>query len=200
MRVDDAELTTLNGMVVTSPVRTVADVLCSMRVSRSIEVVTDGLRRGVLDVHTLQAAVRGARGRPGARRARFVVESCSDRPFSVLEWRFQRLVRGARRGWAFNTEVTDDAGPVGIVDALHAESRTVVELDGRRFHGEQRFQGDRTRDQRLAAAGYVVLRFTWDDIDRRPDHVREVVLRTIAVRSRSAPASTPHVGGNRGSR
>jgi hypothetical protein len=91
MQVDDAELTTLHGMVVTSPVHTVADVLCSMRVSRCIEVVTDGLRRGVLD-------------------------------------------------------------------------------------------GDTSR-------------FTWDDIDRRPDHVGEVMLRTIAVRSRSARASTPQVGG-----
>jgi hypothetical protein len=49
-----------------------------------------------------------------------------------------------------------------------------------------RFQADRTRDQRLAAAGYVVLRFTWDDLSNRPDDVIERIRRTMAHRARLA--------------
>jgi very-short-patch-repair endonuclease len=71
-------------------------------------------------------------------------------------------------------------------DALHEGTKIVVELDGQQFHGPERFQADRTRDQRLAAAGYVVLRFTWDDLINRPDDVIERLSRTMAQRARLA--------------
>jgi len=87
-------------------------------------------------------------------------------------------------GWRFNTEVHDAEGKIGDVDALHAATGIVVELDGQQFHGPDRFQADRTRDQRLAAAGYVVLRFTWDDLVNRPDDVIERIRRTMAHRCR----------------
>jgi very-short-patch-repair endonuclease len=61
--------------------------------------------------------------------------------------------------------------------------KIIVELDGQQFHGRDRFQADRTRDQRLVAAGYVVLRFTWDDLINRPDDVIERIRRTMAHRA-----------------
>ena len=74
---------------------------------------------------------------------------------------------------------------IGPVDALHEGLGIVVELDGKRFHGPERFQRDRTRDQRLVAMGHVVLRFTWADLEDRPDEVRAIIRRTMC------PADAP---------
>lgn len=149
-------------------------------------MVCDALRRGILTTTGLRVAAQVATGRHGAARARFIARTCAGRPYSVLEWHFHRRVGALGNGWQFNTEVHDAEGAIGDVDALHAGTRIVVELDGQQFHGPDRFQADRTRDQRLAAAGYVVLRFTWDDLVNRPDDVIERIRRTMAHRSRLA--------------
>ena len=125
-------------------------------------------------------------GRHGAANARAVARSCSERPFSVLEWRFHGLIRELGPGWAFNVEIHDEDGLVGVVDAVHWASRTIVELDGRAYHGDDRFQSDRTRDQRLAAMGFVVIRLTWDDVTRRSGEVLKRIASTVASRTSAA--------------
>jgi hypothetical protein len=117
-------------------------------------------------------------------RARHLAASTRCEPHSVLEWRFHRLAESLGPGWRYNADVHDAQGFVGRVDALHEPSGTVVELDSRRYHGPDRHQPDRTRDQRLAALGLVVIRLTWADVEHRPMEVVEVIRRTVAVRSR----------------
>ena len=64
----------------------------------------------------------------------------------------------------------------------------VVEVDGRATHGTRRaFEADRDRDGRLAVAGYLVLRFTWWDVTRRPAVVADRVRRML---SRVSPLAT----------
>lgn len=169
-------------IVLTTPTRTLTDLLCHLPEEASVAMVTDALRRSLLTAADLIRAASGATGRTGAARARSIAASCARAPHSVLEWRFHRILSGAGTGWTFNAPIHDEQGLIGYVDALHAASRTVVELDGRTFHGPDRFQSDRTRDQRLVAAGYVVLRFTWEDVERRDLDVRERIRRTVALR------------------
>jgi very-short-patch-repair endonuclease len=55
------------------------------------------------------------------------------------------------------------------VDLLWREQRLVVEIDGFAFHGDRAaFERDRRRDQRLAAAGYRVMRVTWRQLRDEP--------------------------------
>ena len=57
--------------------------------------------------------------------------------------------------------------------ALRRFGRFDFEIDGRAFHSDaDRFQRDRTRQNRLVGAGWTVLRFTWNDLRDRPG-VRE---------------------------
>jgi predicted transcriptional regulator of viral defense system len=81
---------------------------------------------------------------------------------------------------AWNVALNDGDGRVGIVDAVWAEASVVVELDGLRFHSTpaQR-QRDRARDRRLQLAGWTVLRFTWEDVTRRPDLVVAQIRRAL---------------------
>jgi very-short-patch-repair endonuclease len=48
----------------------------------------------------------------------------------------------------------------------------VVELDGWAYHRDRRaFQHDRLKGNALLAAGWKLLRFTHDDVTRRPEQV-----------------------------
>lgn len=68
---------------------------------------------------------------------------------------------------------------VGRVDFLVGR-RLVIEVDSRAHHtGEANHQSDRTRDQRLIALGYVVIRVTYADVAFGWDAVAERILRVV---------------------
>jgi very-short-patch-repair endonuclease len=53
-------------------------------------------------------------------------------------------------------------------------------VDGYEAHGTRAaFQDDRTTTNALLLAGYLVLRFTYDDVEHRPDHVAAQVLHAV---------------------
>jgi very-short-patch-repair endonuclease len=74
-----------------------------------------------------------------------------------------------------------DDGHAVKADFLWRGERLVVETDGRASHGtRQAFEDDRLRDQRLAVAGYRVVRFTWRQVLDEPARVAGVVKRLLA--------------------
>lgn len=75
---------------------------------------------------------------------------------------------------------------IARADVLFRSERLVIEVDGYAYHGRQRFQEDRTRQNRLVAHGYTVLRFTWADLTQRPDEVSAQVRATLDL-LRGAP-------------
>lgn len=67
-------------------------------------------------------------------------------------------------------------GDTVFADFLWPKSHLIVETDGHGTHGTRHaFERDRRRDRRLLMLGYRVVRFTWRDIEQRP----EEVVRTI---------------------
>jgi very-short-patch-repair endonuclease len=72
------------------------------------------------------------------------------------------------------------------VDAVWPRHKVVVEVDGHQWHGHrQAFERDRARDQKLIAAGYVVIRVTWRQLTERPMTVVASIATTLARRSPS---------------
>ena len=56
------------------------------------------------------------------------------------------------------------------VDMLWQAQRLIVELDGYAFHHHRRpFERDRDKDADLVAAGYSVVRITWQRLTRQPE-------------------------------
>jgi hypothetical protein len=187
-RLPTGTIVAVDGLLLTAPLQTIADLIRTLPPAASVELITDALQRGLLGTEDLVHAANLAHGMTGAGRARWIARTCATEPHSVLEWRFHQGIRTVGRGWEFNVPIYDADGLVGVVDAYHRATRTVAELDGRTFHGPDRHQPDRTRDQRLAALGHVTLRFTWEDIDRRSEQVWARIRQTLAVRSdRTAP-------------
>ena len=184
----DGEVTQVRGLLVTTPRRTLTDLLCGLGEEACVAMLTDGFRRGLFTAGDVLAAARRAHGRHGVTLARHLAGTCQREPHSVLEWRFHGLCDAIGPGWRFNVDIHDEDGFLGRVDALHEATGTIVELDSLRFHGEERFQADRTRDQRLTALGHVVIRLTWADVELRPMEMVERIRRTVAMRARRPPS------------
>jgi very-short-patch-repair endonuclease len=66
------------------------------------------------------------------------------------------------------------------VDYVWVERRVAVELDGYNAHVSlDAFQRDRTQSNALQLAGWVVLRFTWADVHRRPGATIAAIRRAL---------------------
>ena len=68
------------------------------------------------------------------------------------------------------------------VDALYRAAKVIVEVDGaQHWLDEATRAADRLNDLALRAMGFVVLRFTWDDIRNRPGWVAASVRAALAA-------------------
>ncbi len=71
---------------------------------------------------------------------------------------------------------------LGRVDFALPDLRLAIEVDGYERHASlQAFQHDRARQNDLVAAGWTVLRFTWDDLRQRPERVAGAVFRVLGA-------------------
>ena len=72
------------------------------------------------------------------------------------------------------------------VDFWITDSPIILECDGWSTHGLDRvqFEKDRTRDAELTALGYIVIRFTYRAITKRPSKEAERIRKNV---SRWAP-------------
>jgi very-short-patch-repair endonuclease len=77
---------------------------------------------------------------------------------------------------------------IGVGDFVFRDVRLVIEIDGLAFHvTPEQFQADRHRQNRLMAAGWTVLRFTWRDLTERPAYVISKIRAMRARLAGSAP-------------
>jgi very-short-patch-repair endonuclease len=69
------------------------------------------------------------------------------------------------------------------IDFAYPELLLAIEVDGYGPHSSRRaFQADRDRQNVLVGLGWTVLRFTWADVVKRPDHVARLVAEAIGQR------------------
>jgi very-short-patch-repair endonuclease len=67
------------------------------------------------------------------------------------------------------------------IDALWRERRLAVEIDGYEHHRSRHaFRKDRRKGNALAAGGFTLLRFTYEDIVDRPAHATTEVRRLLS--------------------
>jgi very-short-patch-repair endonuclease len=84
-----------------------------------------------------------------------------------------------------------------IADFVCHEARLIVELDGESHDFESRQRHDERRDAWFVSQGYLVLRFTNDDVLSELEGVVTVIRDTARDRMRGAPPSLSllHKGG-----
>jgi very-short-patch-repair endonuclease len=141
------------------------------------EVVDYALREGNTTLDELWAAFEATRRWRGGADRRRLVEESSGNPWSAAERLVHRLLREAGlKDWRGNYP-----GPGYTIDVAFVTQRLAVEIDGRQFHGEGRFEFDRWRQNAIVLDGWRVLRFTWKMLEEHPDRVIETVRKGLTL-------------------
>jgi very-short-patch-repair endonuclease len=67
------------------------------------------------------------------------------------------------------------------VDALYGDQRLIIELDGRRDHGEwDRIESDHLRDALALEYGFRTLRITWRRLRDEPEELARQLRKILA--------------------
>ncbi len=182
----------VTGLGVTTPARTLVDLAAQTPTDRFRWLTESAIKEGIVSASALRACIAqfDRSARPGVARAFETVESLFDEPVdrSELERRFARVVASAGLD-----DVVEQFQPPwydgvrGIVDFAVPAQRIVIEVDGRRWHSlTQDMDSDRRRDRLAAMHGWVVIRFTWDEVVHRSSEVVSDITTLVARRSRAA--------------
>jgi hypothetical protein len=103
---------------------------------------------------------------------------------SVLEFRYDRDVAQAHGLPVAARQVPfiRPDGRRGYRDRCHEQYGLVIELDGKRFHPDERHGADEDRDNQVTASGRGTLRYGWADVTRRACEIAR--LEADALRQR----------------
>jgi hypothetical protein len=167
------------GFSVTPVRRTLLDLASILSFADLRRAVAETDHRDLLrptDVFSVLGRCR--KGSPALREALELHLPELARTDSVLEFQFIALV--SRHGLPL-PEVQARIGSYRVDAAWHSEG-VVVELDGHRSHARAaRAEADRRRDLELRALGYVVLRYTWQQVTRAGDEVVADLRRALGL-------------------
>ena len=169
------------GLLTTTAARTILDLADVLPTQELRRIIGEAEYRRVVSRPQLLEVMRELPGRHGLRALMQLVPDGRPQPtHSHLEDRFLALVEdaGLPRPQS-NVRILSF-----VVDFLWPDERLVVEIDGP--HHDQRRREDAERDQRLAAAGYLTLRFPGEQLDERPLTVVTRVAVVLAGLSASA--------------
>ena len=179
---DWLDRTHLDGLWVTKPALTVLEAAVALG-EPGAALLDRALQRRVLFDDVLKAYTRNL-GRRGSREAGTLLRSCADRAASEAERVAIRLLRaGGIGGWVCGHWVDSKQ-----LDIAFPSLRIAIEVDGWAWHVDvERFGRDRRRQNELELAGWMVLRFTWHDLTRRPSEVVAQVRAAVERRGGEAP-------------
>jgi very-short-patch-repair endonuclease len=172
------ERTVHEGIPTTTPARTLVDIAADLARAGRHRELEQALARAMRDrlVTSDDIALLIARypRRTGVRLLRALIEGDAEPVLtrSEAEELFFRLVREAGlRKPRVNCNVLGYE-----CDFVWREERVIVEVDGFAFHSARHhFEADHRRTTRLTAAGYVVIRVTWDQL------VNETLPTMVAI-------------------
>ena len=188
-----SHITRVDGLPpVTTVPRTIVDlaaVSSTPRFERIVENAINGRRTTELEI----ARVVGDVARPGKWGMRRVAHVLGNRApgepvgDSILE----ELLLGAVLAAGNPMPVSQLPHPGrnvgrGCVDFGYADARMILEADGRRWH--QRIadlRRDRARDNDAARAGWLTMRFMWEELQSDPADVGRAVAEARAHRTRN---------------
>lgn len=170
------------------PVTTVARTLLDLAATEPLNTLRYALANGdyhrVVSRSEIEAGL--GQGRPGSAKLRQAIRT--------HEPRLARSASKLERDFLHVCEAYDIPLPelnVEVegfrVDAVWRHQRVVVELDGEGNHSTPaQIKRDRGRDLHLRAAGYVVLRYTWEQVKFEAPKVAADVRRVLSFPAPSA--------------
>ena len=200
-RLPNRDVCCLGPLPMTTVTRTVIDLAGVVDGVRLEVALDDALRtrRTTLDRLARRLSELGGKGRPGSGKLRILLEErdpSTARLESELEARMLRLLRRAGLPRPVTQYVIREAGRfVRRVDFAYPEHRLAIETFGYRYHSARRdWQRDLERGNRLQPLGWRELRFSWDDVQSRRQHVIALVRQGLLEGPLHQPIRKPGPG------
>ncbi len=192
--------TTLSGMTVTTMARTIIDLAATrMSAKRLAAIVDQAVRIEGTTYEEIEELLEdlARKGKPGVKKLRMVLaprlrsRHVSE---STLESNlFDVIVNGGLPAPTTQYRPTWLRKVNGRVDLAYPEQEILIEGDSIGWHDNpEAFQLDRTRDNLAALAGWISLRYTWEDITQRPARIVAEVSAALSVRQRSGYPDPMH--------
>jgi hypothetical protein len=165
-RLPSGDITTRQGIPVTTPVRTLLDLAQTLTPEALEEAIRQAEYHRLTSAASLSKAVASRHNEPGLKALREALgkaELGKGPTREGLEQHFRRFLRNhdLPRPTSFNAPLELNGRRIEV-DVLWRTQRLIVELDSRAAHMTvDAFHDDRARDQELVAAGFRVIRIAW---------------------------------------
>lgn len=176
---DHTDICEIDGLSLTTPLRTTFDCLRFLRRPEGL-VVADAMTHAALtSVEQVAAYFASKRGLRNLRIGGALVDQIEPLAESPMETRMRvRMTSSGLPRPEAQIEVFEPDGRfVARLDSGYREQRTAAEYDGAQ-HWEQRRHDDRRRDA-VRALGWDVLVFSAEDIVSRDDRLEQQVWRSL---------------------
>lgn len=169
---------------ITTPLRTVVDCARRLPFDEALAVADNALRRGMVTDAELRSAARQLRGR-GAPQARAVAAAAN----GLAENPFESVLRAIALGIPEMSVVAQGEVDLGDEvyrpDLVDRDLRLAIEADSHEFHtSKPAHDRDCERFTRLGIAGWLVLRFSWEQVMLRPSYVGWALAAAAKARAR----------------
>lgn len=172
---DRGDVVRCRGLLVTSPARTATDLARWAPTLTEAVVAADALcRRHRLDPAAVLVAPAGVRGAGRLPEVRALTDPLSESPMET-RIRLAVVLAGLPPPVLQHPVLVD--GHRYRLDLSYPELRLAFEFDGAHHRTADRARHDLDRQQRLAAAGWRIVRFPAATVLGRPDVVAAVVAR-----------------------
>lgn len=168
----------------TSPLRTVIDCARWLPLDVALAVADSALRNGDVTRDELRAAARQVRGK-GAAQARQIASCADPRAANPFESVLRALVIESGALEVQPQVAVAAGGREWHPDLVDTQRCVVLEADSWTFHATREAHGrDCVRYNALTLAGWLVLRFTWEQVMLSPAYVLAVLATLPVNRSR----------------
>jgi very-short-patch-repair endonuclease len=163
----------------TRPLRTVLDCATTLPFAQGLAVADSALSLSDVTEYELRLAAARSPKRGRGQRQR-VVDAADGRAENAFEAVLRALaVEAGLSGIEPQLPIVLPRRKVRV-DLADRTRRLVIEGDSYTHHGTRdKFRDDCDRYNDLVAAGWTVLRFTWEHVMLRPDPVRRTIRETI---------------------
>lgn len=179
-----------DGIPVTNPLRTLVDLGAVCEADAVADAVERALIARLVTFRGLSAEWRRVAkpGRSGSGVLRRILDYRllgEKPPDSVMEAKGAPLfTRSGLPKPVFQFVVTHGGRHVARVDFAYPALKVAIEFDGLDAHASAAaLRRDLARQNRLMAAGWLVLRFTWADVIHRPGEVADEIAAVLSKRS-----------------
>src|SRR5258707_7762136 len=184
----EADITRRGPFRLTHLARTMIDLASVLDDAWLRAAMDSALRQRKTNLAWISKALRkDGQGRRGVDRLRTLVadyERGDEIPDSVLESFAMELAAAIRHKPRLHCPILQGAHLIAEVDLAWPEVRLWVELDGWMHHGSRAaFARDRARDRTLFGLGWMVLRYTWQDVTGGRESMIDQIRRAYESRS-----------------